>query len=771
MDQVVNHQSGNGRRALVPGDPAAVPDPYRRDAHVYPYYPMDLEPERNERFDVFKYVAIAIKYRWLIAGCAVAAVIIQAVTALQQTPIYQATASIQIAQEAVNVVGVGAVEPNVQDTYNFYETQYALLASRSLAERVVSTLGLVDDAAFNSGAPPTFWATLKASILGDGGRKQASASEQTPVESSEPPANDYDQRVRGTIDHVKSIVSIAPVPNTSIVRLTASHPNADVAQRVANGYAEVFIADSLDRRYEASTYARKFLEERLQQLKVKLEESEKQLVRYAEKSGIVRLDDKKSLIGSDLEALNTKLTEARSERVRLELLWQRAQTTKGIGLQQYLDSGAVQDIRKARTELSAEYEQKLSLFKPAYPAMVQLRNQIEELDRQLELEIKAIRDSIKVNFEAAKKQEELLSRQFAQIKTELVDQRNRSIEYNIIEREVDTNRTLYDGLLQRYKEIGVAGGVGTNNVSIVDRATLPLAPNSGGLQKKLLIALMVGLMIGAAGALGLDYLDDSFKLPEDIERETGMAVLGVVPAPRRGASIEVELTDPRSSIAEAFRSLRTGLQFATSEGLPKSLLVTSSRPAEGKSTTTLSLAQVLADINLRVLLIDADLRNSSLHKTLNCSNEVGLSNYLTGAKLPEEVVQSTGHQAITLISSGPLPPNPVELLSGPKFMALLTLAAQSFDIVMIDGPPVMGLADAPLIASTVEATLFVVAAHETRRRTLKVAHKRLQFARAHIIGATLTKFNSGISRYGSDYGYGGEEYHSYGVKQISARQT
>jgi succinoglycan biosynthesis transport protein ExoP len=384
------------------------------------------------------------------------------------------------------------------------------------------------------------------------------------------------------------------------------------------------------------------------------------------------------------------------------------------------------------------------------------------------LQIQVIKASIKASYEGARKEEELLAKQLEATKAEMIDQRNRSIEYNILQREVDTNRTLYDGLLQRYKEIGVAGGVGTNNVSIVDRATLPSSPSSPRLRRALALALFFGLAIGAFAALGLDYIDDSFKTAEDIERATGVSVIGIVPLPKLGRSIEDELADPHSGVAEAYRSLRTGLQFATSEGLPKSLLVTSSKPAEGKSTTSLSLARSFASIGLNVLLIDGDLRNSSLHKKIKCSNEVGLSNYLTGAIAAEMAVQETDQNTLAFMASGPLPPNPAELLSGPRFMSLLSLAGQAFDTVIIDGPPIMGLADAPLLASAAQATLLVVAAHDTRRDALKTALKRLQLARAHLIGVTLNKFNARQAGYGYGYGYGEYDYHLNGAKQLTS---
>jgi polysaccharide biosynthesis transport protein len=402
---------------------------------------------------------------------------------------------------------------------------------------------------------------------------------------------------------------------------------------------------------------------------------------------------------------------------------------------------------------------------------VQLRNQIKELDRQVQTEVVAIKQSIEAGFLAAKDEEDNLLAQLGNSKTEVVEQRNRSIQYNILKREVDTNRTLYDGLLQRYKEIGVAGGIGTNNISVVDKAAFPIAPRSPRLGLNLLVAFLAGLTLGFLAAIGLDYLDDSFKAPEDIERELGLTVIGVVPKPQAGSTLEEEMADARSGMSEAYRSLRTGLQFSTSDGLPRTLLITSSKPSEGKTTTTIHLARTLAHIGLNVLLIDGDLRNASVHKRMGQSNELGLSNYLSGAKQPEDVVQTTDTDRLVLMTSGPLPPNPAELLSGPKFPALLTLAVESFDVVLIDGPPVMGLADAPLISSMVQASMLVVAANETRRNTVRIAMRRLQYARANIIGALLNKFDIKMTGYGYGYGYGDYSYHSYGAKELPDLRT
>jgi polysaccharide biosynthesis transport protein len=757
MDQPNSYNmppQSNGR-AIVAEGYGGMPVEYQRSGGGYPYYPQVDVAEEPGGFDFYKYLRVFTKYRWLIISIVATTLAIATVLTFLMVPIYRATSSIQIDREAMSVVKVDGLQPDETQGagLEFYQTQYELLASRSLAERVVSTLALTSDNQFNVENKSLF-ASIKSVIFGDGGEDIVSTQNATEAKTSR------------SVTRLTKALSVAPVRGSRIVKINIDHPDPQVAQRIANGFAEVFIADNLDRRYDATSYARKFLEDRLQQLKVKLEESEKLAVKYAEEQGIINLTDNKNLSSTDLEAVNTKLAEARNERIKRELLWKQAQATGGLGLKEILDSTAVQENQKLRAQLAAEYQQKLAIYKPAFPEMIQLRNQIKELDRQSQTQVAAIKQSIQAGYLAAKEEEDNLKAQLESSKTDVVDQRNRSIQYNILQREVDTNRQLYDGLLQRYKEIGVAGGVGTNNISIVDKATVPLFPRSPNLLLNVALGLLGGLLLGCLTALGLDYLDDSFKAPEDIERELGLSVIGVVPKPQAGSTLEEEMADARSGMSEAYRSLRTGLQFSTSEGLPRTLLVTSSKPSEGKTTTTINLARTLANIGLNVLLIDGDLRNASVHKRMAHSNELGLSNYLSGAKSPEDVVQATDTERLVLMTSGPLPPNPAELLSGAKFASLLALAAESFDVVLIDGPPVMGLADAPLLSSMTQATLLVVAANETRRSTVRIALKRLQYARANIIGTLLNKFDVKQTGYGYGYGYGDYNYHSYGSKEI-----
>jgi capsular exopolysaccharide synthesis family protein len=354
----------------------------------------------------------------------------------------------------------------------------------------------------------------------------------------------------------------------------------------------------------------------------------------------------------------------------------------------------------------------------------------------------------------------MLRRKVDELKGEVLSLQDRTIQYNILQREVDTNRELYNGLLQRFKEVGVAGGVGINNVSIVDQAEIPQHPFKPKLKLNLLLAVVLGLFGGVGLAFLFEHLDDTVKDAEDLERRLGIPALGVIPLekPRRQAGDAAPLAisaqaDPRSAFAEAYRSTRTALQFATAEGAPKTLLVTSTGPGEGKSTTALSLAINFARLGKATLLIDADLRKPSLHRQLKRDNRRGLSTYLAGAMTPAEVVQPTTEPNLFVIPAGPLPPNPAELLASARMISLLSLAGEKFPQIIVDSSPVLGLADAPIIGNLTSGTVLVIESGKTRRRQAQGAVKRLQSARAHLVGGILTKLPAGRHRYGY--------YHSY----------
>lgn len=698
-------------------------------------------------FDLAQYWRLLLKYRILIVATFIAALVLGGGVTLLMTPIYTAATTLQIDREAARVLQTDDVAPrdSMIQGEEFFQTQYGLLRSRSLAQRVIESLGL--------GTSDTFLDAM--------GVAPPDAAEGRPASAA--------ARAEVVLTAVQDNLSVQPVRGSRLVAVAFDSPDPALSAQIANAYAENFIQSNLDRKFESSSYAREFLEERLALTKTTLEENERRLVAYAADEQIINVGSQnggadgagtQSLATSDLIALNGALSRATAARVAAEEKWRQANASTLMSLPEVLQNPTIQQLSQNRAELSATYQQKLSIYRPEFPEMVQLQAQLSEADRQIQAIAGNIRSSIRQQFQVAANEERSLQAQVNGLKGDVLDLQDRSIQYNILQREVDTSRQLYDGLLQRYKEIGVAGGVTANNISIVDRAEPPSRPSKPNLIINLALAALVGLGLGVLGAFLLEALDESISSPEDVESKLGVPVLALVPALGKGVLPQVALEDLRSGFSEAYYSLRTALQFSTPDGAPDSLFITSARPGEGKSTSALAVAKNFARIGQRVLLIDLDMRKPSMHRLLSVPSDYGMSTILSGAASAKDLVVESGTANLWFIPAGPLPPNPAELLSGARMQSFLEESKARFDIVVIDGPPVLGFADAPLLCASVGGTLFVVEARATRRGQARGALKRLQMGRGRVLGVALTKFNANSAAYGGynyayDYNYGG----------------
>ncbi len=715
-----------------------------------PYASQLIEEEADgDELNLRELWQVIVKRRWTIFIFMLIVVSAVVTATFLMTPIYRASLTLQIDREDIKIVKTGEVAPeeNGSSSQDYYQTQYELLKSRSLALRVVNQLGLAD----LPPPPPSPLAELKTwltSWLPKIG--EANNSEKLPSESN---------KIEGVVSGFLNNLIVEPVRNSRLVKLYYDSPDPRQAAAILNTLVKNYINMNLERRFDASTYARNFLQERLQQVKVKLEESEQQLVEFARKAQIINVDDKQNIISQSLAVTNTALAEAEKKRIATEAAYRQVLGAKGQGVSQALDSKIIQTLKETKAKLEAQYQDNLSIYKPAYPAMVQLRNQINQVDAMINQEINNIRAAVTADYEAARSEEALLRSRLDQLKQDVLSLQDRSIQLNILRREVDTNRQLYDGLLQRFKEVGVAAGIGTNNISVVDEAKVPILPHKPNLQLNTLLALVLGLLGGVGLAFLFEHLDDTFRRPEELEKQLGLPVLGVIPKTplARGEARPIALVghdDPRSAFAEAYRSVRTALQFSTASGVPRVLAVTSAMSSEGKSTTAVSLAIQFAQAGKRTLLVEADLRKPSLHRTLNLDNQVGLTNYLAGGGAqPVDIAKPTHIPNLFAISSGPLPPNPADLLSSARMVELLSLAAGKFDQVILDSPPLLGLADALIIGNLCEGTLLAVEMGSTPRGYVLGALKRLRAARVPVLGTILTK----LEARGGAYGY----YRSY----------
>lgn len=717
------------------------------------------EPDEDS-INLREYWAIIVKRKWTVISFFLIVLIAVVTATFLMTPVYRASLTLQIERTVAKIVEFKNVRPDeASQDKDFYQTQYELLKSRTLAERVMGQLGLMEHPLFSGKKEPGLFESISA---------WAGNKENARRDASK---NHKPDMVQNFLNHL----TVEPVRNSRLVKVNFDSPDPELSARVANAMADVFIKLNLERRIDTSSYAKTFLEERLQQIKSKLEDSERQLVDFARQEAIINVDDKQTAVSQRFQELNSALGKATQERVEAEAQYQQIQASKSKAVDKILGNVSIQKLKEFKAKLENDYMEGLQVYKPAYPKMQQLEAQIAEIQARINTEVSNVVAAVNSTYETARYKENMVLAQLNESKRELLDLQGRSIQYTILKRETDTNRQLYDGLLQRLKEVGVAGGADTNNVSVVDKAEVPNHKFKPSLRFNALIAALIGLFGGIGLAFLFEHLDDTVKQPEDLERLLGIATLGVIPLIRGGgkdrdkdsAGLALStIEDPRSAFAEAYRSVRTALQFSTADGAPRVLMLTSTAAGEGKSTSALSLAIHFAQAGKRVLLVDADLRNPSLHRTLEIENTQGLTNVLAGEAQAYAVTKPTTVSNLFIMPTGPLPPNPAELLSGAKMLALINLAAEKFDHVIIDGPPVLGLADALVLGNLAEATILVVEAGITRRGFAQNAIKRLRSSHTRLLGGILVK----VDARGNAYGYHQNYYYYNRDAEVSANR-
>ncbi|WP_168355981.1 GumC family protein [Sphingomonas gei] len=710
-------------------------------ADIWDGSPSSLEEPRQIPL-LLQYWRVVLRWKWLIVAIITVALVAGLIVTLFMTRQYTAVVSIEISRQADKIVNVQGVKPEVSsvDT-EFYQTQYSLLRARSLAERVSADLKLAESAEFFE----AFGVDMSEGGLFAGPRPGRLTAQQR------------EKRNKVAADLLQGNISISPVRGSSLVEVRFTSPNPALSQRVANAWANAFIAANLDRKFDASSYARKFLESRLAQLRQRLEESERKVVEYAADQKIVNIPGnqegagERSLVADDLARLNGELAEAIADRVKAE---SRVSSGGGATVES-LSNNAITALRTKRAEVASEYANLLTKFEPGYPAAAALASQLKELDRAIGQEEGRVRQGTSKTYSDARAREIDLRQRVDTLVSSALDLRRRSIQYNMHQRDADTNRQLYDALLQRYKEIGVAGGIGTNNIMVVDPAQLPLQPSSPRLFLNLLIALVLGAGLSAVSVLALEQIDEAIKDPSEVVRAMGVPNLGTIPAVAEGEPRAI-LLDRKSPMAEAYLSVQTNLRFSTDHGIPRSLAVTSTRASEGKSTTAYALAQTLARIGRSVILVDGDMRSPSVHVLLDIPNARGTSNFLAGEDDVATMVVWVPGLGINAMPAGPQPPNAAELLNSSRLQLLIDRLLETHDHVIIDSPPVLGLADAPLIGSQVEGVIYAVEANGARSSIIRAATARLRSANVNLLGAVLTKFDAKKAHfgYGYEYGYG-----------------
>ncbi|QQZ30304.1 polysaccharide biosynthesis tyrosine autokinase [Thiothrix subterranea] len=714
----------NANRASSPSHPVSASVPYiAMPTNGIAAHTLTLE-------DVWRRL---LRQKWTLLLTALAVLLLTAYFTWTATPSYRAGATIQIEKEGVQVVNFGTVtsaSPDMGEQDPFFRTQYEQLKSRKLAERVIADLDL-RTRLFERPAKFSLLTSIKVIIQGFIG--SFLPAKQTAAGSNK------------TADYAAQFVEklyVEPIEKTHLVKVFYESPDSVLSADIVNALINAFIKENISSQSETDTYAKEFLEQELDKSRQRLTLQEGKLIEYAKQNGILEVNNSQSSQERQLDELYSALGAA--ERTRIQAESQMIQGRKHGNVREVLNNPVVEGIKQNLNTLEAEYQEKLKLFKPAFPDMQRLQQQIQEVRSQLQQEVGGLKQALQAEYSAAKNLEDDLRSQLEAYKSELVDLRDRSIEYNALKREVETSRDLYDGLLQRMKEVNVASNVTSSNIRVVDAA----APDDDVFRPKkalnLIIGSLVGLMLGVGAALLRETLSQSVASMSELQTLSGLPVLGTIPHVRHLSEGNLALAtvrDAGSLLAESYRVMTANLRFVLPGGVaPRVTLITSVNPAEGKSTSAVNIAMSQAQQGLKVLLIDADLRRPSVHVKLGLPHARGLSNYLNG----EVDIASVTHpsrelKGLYLILAGTLMTDPVRMVSSPAMAQLLSLATKHFDSVIIDGPPTAGFADALYLSSMAEATVIVADEERINRKRLLTVIEQLRRVRQNVVGFLMVK--------------------------------
>ena len=760
----------SGGLEVVQGRAAMVPEPAT-------LYGMPVE----EQTHFWDYWQVLTRRRWTVAGVFLGTILAATLWTFTTKPIYTGTVSLRIEKEPPRVVKFEEVVKEADSQQDYYQTQYKILQSRSLANRVIGLLQLDEHPEFEAG--PNSWLSQGEDWL----REQL--VRWIPVPPPAAPESTEDLAVASPLtDAFLKRVAVDPVRNSRLVNVSFDSRYPDLAARAANTLADAFIATQMDRMVETTRYATQFLAKQLEESRGKLGESEAALSNFLNASGILfvtadRNGQPQDIITQQLTILSESYLKTQADRMARESLLTQASVQDAYTLPAVLQSAFIAQLKQDGATIEGEYRRLSQTFKPDYPKMLQLKEKLDENRHQLRLEIDRVMASLKADYEAAVRSEKALEGSLAKQSAKARGLAENMAQYNLLRREVDTNRDLYASLLGRLRETQISAALLTSNISVVDPAEIPTSPSRPRKALNLLIACLAGLAGGVGLAFLFEYLDTNIKDTKEIENVLRVPALGIVPSrvafermlARRKALDDGTLTKtPFALVAnsqlpsvfgEAFRNLRTSILYSTPERPPKTLMMTSLQPEDGKTSLVTNLAITLAQLGgSPVVLVDADMRRPMVHKVLNIEQTPGLSTYLTGQADLDQVIVPSGIPNLFVIPAGRIPVNPAELLASARLRESLEALGQRFAYVIFDTGPMFGVSDAMILAGQLEGTVLVLRHGRASRDAAQRAIRSLLAVRARLLGVILND----VDVHANSYGYY-DSYYNYSTPSNETR--
>jgi len=749
-----------------------------RQYAVKPYEPAELPPspfvrynsyEQQEDYHLRDYISVIRKRKWIVLSFIVAVVITTAVVTFSMVPLYRSTVVIKIDKQSPNVLSFKGMTPTLDaDTY---ETQREILKSRSLAERVIRRLELDKNKDFLPVENPlsammsaiidpitrAFSYFMPSGTKNDGGNNAKIVEGlQKPPQKEEIPAY-LSNSLTGRLE-------VVPVKNSQLMKISFISHKPEIALNVANAVADEYIGYDLDSRVDAGREAKEFLEKQIESTKIKVDTSERLLNEYASKNEIIYIDsDKQSVLMRKLSEISSSLNGETAERMRKEALYKQI-VESGSNNPAIINNSLIQGMKSQYATLEADYLNLTKTFTPDYPKMQNMKRQLEAIRHNIEKEETVVIKSIESDYKTSLKKEAYLQAALEGQKRKVLNFQERAVQYQSLKREVEVNKELHNNLMQRLNEVGVAALSKSTNIQIVDRALYPKHPDKPNKSRNFLMSIIFGLLGGVGLAFLVDYFDSSVKDTDEIERRMHLTSLGMIPyqpqlhAEKRPRVISSEFTNP---VAEAFRSIGTFIMLSSSTTPPRKILVTSPGAGEGKTTICVNIASALSETLGKGIIIDADMRRPKLHHSFGVDNKAGLSTCLSGntafGDLNSGLIKPTSVKELSILTSGPIPPNPSKLLHSTRMKDLLDALSEIYNFVIIDAPPIMGMPDSIVLSSFVDGTILVVKAGQTQKTAITTAKQIFDNVNGNLLGVVLNGVKKSDLKYGSSSNY----YSSY----------
>jgi len=700
---------------------------------------------KKEEFNIHYYLRILKKRRWTAAAFFVIVFVSVVVATLRATPVYKATAQVYIDPGVSSQLNFQQLPYYQFDNSVYLETQIGILKSETIAMKVIHDLDLDKKAGQNG---PSLLSIR--GIMGVFGLKRG-----------EDGGKPSDEAVSEMVDSFLSNLQVTPVKNSNLVLVSYEAEDPRLAANVVNTTVEHFIEQNLEMKIAPARDAMSWLNGKLDEIRSRMTESSNELQDFKQDKDLLVTGDKQANISlQTLSELNSQALAAEAARYAAEVKYQQVKDCRGnreklLSLPAVIDNRLIQDLKSKRSDLKKEISELSGKYGPKHPQMIRMKDELATLNSQIDAEISLVVNSIKNEYEAALKSEQTLKDALARQKEEAMNYERRSTEFDLMKQDVDTSRQIYDTVLRKLEESNLMGNIDMSNVQFIDRAIPPPSPYKPQKAKNILVGLLAGLITGVAFAFAFDYLDNTFKAPEDIEDFLGLPFLGMVPTVKSMQGTKpheflLTVSSPKSIFAETFRNIRGNILLSSGDHTPRVLQICSAVFSEGKSTFCSNLAVIMAAAGERVLIVDGDMRKPTLHKIFKVPNSRGLSSILSGQVEMDEVVRETSIKNVSFIPAGPISPNPTELLGSRTMKLLVAEFRQRYDRVIIDCPPYLGLADSSLLTSLTDGVLLIVRSGKTSRDLVYQTVKNLEMIKAKLLGVVL-----------NDQAGTGEEYYYY----------